>query len=67
MGKTVMVGHDKMPIHNINITEPMIVQNKNGGKVVFLDTGCGKGGFLTGAVMMSGKKGFALERFVEFK
>ena len=67
MGKTVMVGHDKMPIHNVNITEPMVVPNKNGGKVIFLDTGCGKGGFLSGAVMLSGKKGFTLERFVEFK
>jgi protein phosphatase len=67
LGKTVMVGHDKMPIHNVDITEPMTVSNKNGGKVIFLDTGCGKGGFLSGAVMLSGKKGFVVDRFVEFK
>ena len=67
MGKTVIVGHDKMPIHNVNITEPMVVPNKNGGKVIFLDTGCGKGGFLSGAVIVAGKKGFAFDHFVEFK
>ena len=67
MGKTVIVGHDRMPVHDVVITEPLTIQNKNGGKVIFLDTGCGKGGFLTGAVLTPGKKGFALERFVEFK
>lgn len=67
MWKTIIVGHDKMPIHNIDITEPMTVSNKNGGKVIFLDTGCGKGGFLSGAVMLSDKKGFTIDRFVEFK
>jgi protein phosphatase len=67
MGKTVMVGHDRMPIHNIPIETPMVVSNKNGGKVIFLDTGCGKGGFLTGAVMLSDKKGFRIDNFVEFK
>jgi len=67
MGKTVIVGHDRMPIHNIPIEKPMVVSNKNGGKVVFLDTGCGKSGFLTGAVMLSDKKGFRIDNFVEFK
>jgi len=45
----------------------MIVFNKNGGKVVFLDTGCGKGGFLSGAVMLSDKKGFRIDHFVKFR
>lgn len=67
MGKTVIVGHDKMPIHNINITEPMIVTNKNGGKTVFMDTGCGKGGFLSGAVVLNNKGTFKLVDFKEFK
>lgn len=66
-GKTVMVGHDRMPIHNIPIEEPMIVFNNNGGKVVFLDTGCGKGGFLSGAVMLSDKKGFRIDHFMKFR
>jgi predicted phosphodiesterase len=66
-GKTVIVGHDKQPIHNVPITEPMCLTNKNGGKVIFLDTGCGKGGFLTGAIMLHDKKGFKVDKFVEFK
>lgn len=67
MGKTVIVGHDRMPIHNKHITEPMIVTNTSGGKVVFLDTGCGKGGFLSGAVVSHSKSKFNLENFMEFK
>lgn len=67
MGKTVIVGHDKQPIHDVPITEPMIVPNKNGGKAIFLDTGCGKGGFLSGAVILHGKQGFVIDRFMEFK
>lgn len=67
MGKVVIVGHDKQPIHNKPITEPMQITNANGGKVIFMDTGCGKGGFLSGAVMLHGKKGFVLDKFVEFK
>lgn len=66
-GKTVIVGHDKQPIDNVPITEPLVRTNANGGKVIFLDTGCGKGGFLTGAVLLADKKGFKLDKFVEFK
>jgi hypothetical protein len=66
-GKTVIVGHDKQPIHNKPIAEPMQITNANGGAVIFLDTGCGKGGFLTGAIMLHRKKGFVLDKFVEFK
>jgi hypothetical protein len=66
-GQTVMVGHDKQPIHNVPITEPMVVTNANGGKVVFLDTGCGKGGFLSAAVVLHGKKGYEINNFMEFK
>lgn len=67
MGKTVMVGHDKMPVHGVNITEPMVVRNSNGGKVVFLDTGCGKGGFLSGAVVLPKGNTFVVDRFEEFR
>lgn len=67
MGKTVIVGHDKMPIDNINITEPKIVINSNGGKAIFIDTGCGKGGFLTGALILNTKSGFKIDSFMEFK
>ena len=67
MGKTVIVGHDRSPIHSVDITEPMIVSNKNGGKVIFMDTGCGKGGFLSGVVILHGTHGFTVDRFVDFK
>lgn len=67
MGKTLIVGHDKQPIHNIPINEPMIISNSLGGKVIFLDTGCGKGGFLSGAVLVNTKKSFKLDKFMEFK
>lgn len=66
IGKTVIVGHDRMPIFDKVIEVPLIRTNANGGKVIFMDTGCGKGGFLTGAVMRHDKK-FTVERFVEFK
>lgn len=67
MGKTALVGHDKQPINNVPITEPMTVPNNNGGKAVFMDTGCGKGGFLSGAVVMLDKnRKFKVESFVNF-
>jgi len=66
-GKTVVVGHDKQPIHNIPILAPMVVTNSVGGMAVFLDTGCGKGGFLSGAVMVPGENGFVINSYTEFK
>lgn len=65
-GKCVIVGHDRAPIHRKYITEPLVVQNAQGGKVIFLDTGCGKGGFLSGAVITHDKK-FKFSHFVSFK
>ena len=67
IGKTVIVGHDRKPIHNVAITEPLIMSNKNGGKAIFIDTGCGKGGFLTAAIIGTGKKGFSIVDYVNFK
>ena len=67
MGKTIIVGHDRMPVFDKPITEPLHQTNANGGKVIFMDTGCGKGGFLTGAVVVPGKHGFKIEQYVEFK
>jgi len=67
MGKTVIVGHDRSPIHNVNITAPLIKNNANGGKAVFIDTGCGKGGFLTGAIVLKHKNRFVIDSFEEFK
>jgi hypothetical protein len=42
-GTTVIVGHDIVSRY------PMIVTGQRGGQVVFLDTGCGKGGQLSSA------------------
>jgi hypothetical protein len=67
MGRTVMVGHDRMPVFNVPITEPMVKTNSNGGKAIFIDTGCGKGGFLTGAVILHDKKKFVIDSYKEFK
>ena len=62
-GKTVLVGHDKKAIHNVLLEKPIEVANSNGGSAIFIDTGCGKGGFLTGAIM----KDFKIVDYVEFK
>lgn len=66
MGKTVMVGHDRMPVFDKVLESPLHQGNVNGGKVIFMDTGCGKGGFLTAAVMTHHKH-FKVDRYVEFK
>ena len=68
MGKTVIVGHDMRPMNVASrLTEPFISTNSNGGKVIFMDTGCGKGGYLTGAILMKGKKDqFFFEGVVSF-
>ena len=65
--KIVIVGHDRSPIYDISITEPMIKINNNGGRVIFIDTGCGKGRFLTGAVITHDMAHFKFDRFVDFR
>lgn len=67
MGKTVIVGHDRMPIHDVLILEPLTVRNAQGGRAVFIDTGCGKSGFLSGALITHTKSRFVLDTFLEFK
>ena len=41
-GKTVVVGHDIR-----STSEPLVVENSNGGRAIFLDTGSSKGGKLS--------------------
>lgn len=67
MGKTVVVGHDRAPIHNVRIIEPLIKTNINGGKAIFIDTGCGKGGFLSGMIIIHDNGRFKFDRFIDFK
>lgn len=66
-GKTVVVGHDRAPIFNVAITEPMVHTNTSGGTVIFMDTGCGKGGFLSSAIFTHTDTSFNFDRFVYFK
>ncbi len=66
MGKTVVVGHDCSPIFNVDITEPMVKTNSKGGRAVFIDTGCGKHGILSGVVVTHDKKHFKIGDFVKF-
>jgi hypothetical protein len=66
-GRTVIVGHDRSPIFNVPITEPLERVNAQGGKAVFLDTGCGKKGFLSGAVLERTKDKWKFVEYVSFK
>lgn len=53
----VFVGHDVIGEF------PTIMTGANGGRVVFLDTGCGKGGYLSTADLRFGDNGLRLECF----
>ena len=68
-GKTIIVGHDRCPfIYDRMIAEPLEVNGKEDGKVIFMDTGGGKGGHVTGAVIMPDKsKTFKFVEYKEFK
>lgn len=56
-GKTVIVGH------NIMSDYPLIMTGARGGKVIFLDTGCGKGGLLSSADLRFDVDGLHVECF----
>jgi len=56
-GNLVFVGHDVLSPF------PMVVTGAKGGQVVFLDTGCGKGGVLSTADLRFGDAGLRLECF----
>jgi protein phosphatase len=57
-GKIVFVGHDVR-----SSLAPQVVTGAKGGKVVFLDTGSGKGGFLSTADLRFVATGLHLENF----
>lgn len=57
-GKTVFVGHDTR-----SMISPVVVDNSNGGKIIFLDTGAGKGGYLTTADLRFTNNGMKIENF----
>ena len=64
--KTVVVGHDRSPVYNEPIAEPLVINSRFGGRAVFLDTGCGKGGHLSAAVLLA-DNGFQISNFMDFK
>lgn len=66
-GMTAVVGHDRKPVHSVEITEPLVVENEAGGAAMFIDTSCGKGGFLTGALFKHNKREFKLDSIISFK
>jgi protein phosphatase len=58
--ETVIVGHDVLH------TYPSVKTGKSGGNVVFLDTGAGKGGFLSSADLKFENDGIHLECFKRY-
>jgi len=67
MGKTIIVGHDRTPVFNKPLYAPLERRNSNGGRAIFIDTGCGKGGFLTGLILSLNHGKFEVSTHVEFK
>jgi predicted phosphodiesterase len=59
-GQTVIVGHDVMHIY------PLVKTGAKGGQIVFLDTGCGKGGSLSSADLRFSDGGLHLECFKRY-
>ena len=55
--RLVLVGHDVIGEF------PTVMTGAQGGRVVFLDTGCGKGGYLSTADLRFGDNGLRLECF----
>lgn len=55
---TVFVGHDAR-----STVSPMITENPAGGRAVFLDTGSGKGGFLSSVDLRFTGEGLRMENF----
>lgn len=67
----VIVGHDRKAIHDVMLSHPMLLTNKDtGGSVIFADTGCGKTGVLSGVVLtfvpLPGHIHVSLSRFIQF-
>lgn len=67
MGKTIIVGHDRNAVHGIPLVAPLEQRNSNGGRAIFIDTGEGKGGFVSGVVIKHEKSKFKITEYVDFK
>ena len=62
----VIVGHDRRPVCNEPISAPMEVDTRFGGRVIFMDTGCGKGGILSGAILRGIATQMHIDSYVTF-
>jgi hypothetical protein len=58
--EVVIVGHDVIHAY------PVVRKGARGGEIVFLDTGCGKGGRLSSADLRFGESGLHLECFKRY-
>ena len=66
-GKTVIVGHDRTPVNYLDVIDtPVEKLGSLGGRAIFIDTGCGKGGHLTGAIIKNIDNNFSFDRFINF-
>jgi hypothetical protein len=62
-----IVGHDRKPVFGETIFSPLHVTGNNGGKVIFMDTGCSKGGYLSGLAISINDRKFKIDKSLEFK
>ncbi len=71
-GQIVFVGHDRSPLKNEpdfedNLKMPLVYYTKNEERVIFLDTGSGKGGTLSGAKLsFNNFNQLAIDTFLSF-
>lgn len=67
-GQCVIVGHDRKAIHNVTLKEPLVISSTvTNGVAIFADTGCGKGGILSGVVLkFTDDKKLVLDKFKKF-
>ena len=71
-GQIVFVGHDRSPLSaepNFvdNLKMPMVYYTKQEERVIFMDTGSGKGGTLSGAKLTFNNFGqLAIDTFLSF-
>ena len=68
--KTVIVGHDRSPFKELpdfedNLKEPLVYNNDQGGTTIFMDTGSGKGGHLSGLILKG--KDLEIDAFLSFE
>lgn len=69
-GKFAILGHDRSPFKELpdfedNLKEPLVYNNDQGGTCIFMDTGSGKGGHLSGLILKG--KELEIDAFLSFE